>query len=151
MTSTSQLAPGHAARLLDTNVISESRHSGTGRINAGVAEWLASIDLETCFISAMTLFELERGVLRIERRDQAQGGHLRLWLRETVLPSFEQRILAMTDDVALRCASLHIPDPQSERDAWIAATALVRRLTVVTRNTADFQSTGVTLLNPWTT
>ena len=135
--------------LLDTNVISESRRIGTARIDAGVAAWFASIDLATTFISSMTLYELERGVLQLERRDPAQGGHLRRWLRETILPGFAGRILAMTDDVAVRCASLHVPNPQSERDAWIAATALVHHLTVVTRNTADFEGAGVILFNPW--
>ena len=61
----------------------------------------------------------------------------------------EGRILPVDTDVAQRCARLHIPDPRPERDALIAATAMVHSLTVVTRNSADFEATGVALLNPW--
>lgn len=51
--------------------------------------------------------------------------------------------------VARRCAQHHVPDPRSERDAPIAAAALLHGITVVTRNTADFEGTGVSLINPW--
>ncbi|MBR4736607.1 MAG: PIN domain-containing protein [Rhodocyclaceae bacterium] len=51
--------------------------------------------------------------------------------------------------VALRCARLHVPDKRGERDALIAATALVHGMTVVTRNVADFKPMGVPILNPW--
>lgn len=90
----------------------------------------------------------EYGILLMERRDTAQGAMLRRWLTETVQPAFEKRILPMSADVATRCARLHVPDPCSERDSWIAATALVHDLTVVTRNVADFAQAGVALLNP---
>lgn len=63
---------------------------------------------------------------------------------------FGDRILAVDSAVALRCAKLHIPDPKPERDAFIAATALVHGMIVVTRNVADFKSTGVKIVNPWT-
>ena len=66
-----------------------------------------------------------------------------------VLPRFEGRILRMDTAVAQRCAALHIPDPRSERDALIAATALVHGMTVATRNVADFAPTGVPVFNPW--
>jgi predicted nucleic acid-binding protein len=66
-----------------------------------------------------------------------------------VLPAFDGRILAIDTIIAQRCASLHVPDPCSDRDALIAATALVHGMTVVTRNVADFQFTGVPVLNPW--
>jgi toxin FitB len=68
-----------------------------------------------------------------------------------VLPEFAERTLALDSEVALRCARLHVPDPRSERDAYIAATALVHGMTVVTRNVADFAPTSVRVLNPWTT
>jgi hypothetical protein len=93
--------------------------------------------------------ELELGVLRIERRDTAQGSLLRLWLDHHVLPAFAGRILAVDTAVALRSARLHVPDRQSERDCLIAATALVHGMTVVTRNLGDFAAAGVPLLNPW--
>jgi toxin FitB len=66
-----------------------------------------------------------------------------------IMPEFQERILPIDTAVALRCARLHVPDPHSERDALIAATALVHGMTVVTRNVADFKGTGVALLNPW--
>ena len=63
--------------------------------------------------------------------------------------AFAGRILPFTDNTATVCASLHVPDPRSERDAMIAATAIEHRFTVVTRNVQDFANTGVTLVNPW--
>ena len=89
------------------------------------------------------------GVLQIERRDGAQGAVLRTWLEEKVLPVFLHRIVPIDTEVARRCARLHIPDPRSERDALIAASALEHRLIIATRNINDFKATGVQLTNPW--
>lgn len=135
--------------LLDTNVVSELRKVGDGRADPGVMAWLGGTDAAICHVSALTLMELEIGILRIARRDAAQGSRLRLWMDSRVLPEFAGRTLPVDTAVALRCARLHVPDPRAERDALIAATALVHGLTVVTRNTADFTATGVPLLNPW--
>ncbi|MBK7154164.1 MAG: type II toxin-antitoxin system VapC family toxin [Sandaracinaceae bacterium] len=135
--------------LLDTNVLSELRKMGDGKGDAQVIKWLASVDAASCFISALTLMELEIGVLRVERRDSAQGARLRSWMVTRVQPEFAERTLSVDAIVALRCANLHVPDPRAERDALIAATALVHGMTVVTRNTADFEPTGVPLRNPW--
>ncbi len=135
--------------LLDTNVVSELRKSGSGRADARVMAWQAQVDPEACHLSAITVLELETGVLRIERRDAKQAALLRTWLDSRVLPEFAGRILSVDEVVARRCAGLHVPDPRSERDALIAATALVHGLTVVTRNTADFAAMGVALLDPW--
>ncbi len=135
--------------LLDTNVISELRKAGDGKADANVTAWLSSVDAGTLYLSAMTLMELELGILRIERRDVAQGARLRAWMTHHVLPEFQDRTLPVDAAVALRCASLHVPDPRAERDALIAATALVHGMTVVTRNLGDFEATGVPLLNPW--
>jgi toxin FitB len=66
-----------------------------------------------------------------------------------VLPAFEGRILPIDCETARRCAPLHVPDPKPERDAWIAATALLHGMTVVTRNVRDFELMGVRILNPW--
>jgi predicted nucleic acid-binding protein len=88
-------------------------------------------------------------VISIARRDTAQGAVLRAWIDDQILPRFEGRILAVDTAVARRCAHLHVPDPRAERDALIAATALVHGLTVVTRDVTDFELVGVALLNPW--
>jgi toxin FitB len=61
------------------------------------------------------------------------------------------RVLAVDTAVAQHCARLHVPDSRAERDALIAATAMVHGLTVVTRNLADFEPTGVALMKPWAT
>lgn len=110
---------------------------------------MSGVDAASLYISAITAMELELGILRVERRDAAQGEKLRTWMRTRVLPEFVERTLPIDAAVALRCARLHVPDPRSERDAYIAATALVHGMTVVTRNLADFEPTGVRLLNPW--
>ncbi len=135
--------------LLDTNVVSEIRKASDGKANRHVIGWLASVDASTLYVSAVTLFELELSVRRIERRDISQGARLRAWMNERVLLEFKHRTLPVDLTVALRCASLHVPDPRSERDAWIAATALVHGMTVATRNIADFEPTGVPVLDPW--
>jgi predicted nucleic acid-binding protein len=135
--------------LLDTNVLSELRKSATGRADARVVQWASLVDDDLLFVSAITLFELELGVLRMERQDKTQGARLRAWLNGQVLAQFADRTLSVDATVALRCASLHVPDPRPERDALIAATALVHGMTVVTRNVADFVPMGVLLLNPW--
>lgn len=135
--------------LVDTNVISESRKVRSGRAAPRVVAWLKATDPSTTFISAMTLFELELGIVRIERRDAAQGDLLRHWLDQVVKPGFAGRVLAMDGAVAISCAALHVPDPVSERDAWIAATALVHGLTIVTRNVDDFAATGARIVDPW--
>jgi predicted nucleic acid-binding protein len=89
--------------------------------------------------------------LLIEPRDPAQGAVLRAWLYDCVLPAFADRVLPIDTGVARRCAALHVFDPQTERDALIAATALVHGMTDVTRNVADFAATAVPVINPWQT
>ena len=135
--------------LLDTNVISELRKAGDGKADANVVAWLSSVDATTFYLSAITLMEIELGILRIGRRDSVQGARLRAWMDRHILPEFADRTLPVDTAVALRCASLHVPDPRSERDAFIAATALVHGMTIVTRNVADFAPAGVPVLNPW--
>ena len=135
--------------VLDTNVVSELRKVRFGKADARFAGWADSVDAICLFVSAITILELEIGVVQMERRDSTQGAMLRAWLDRKVLPEFAGRILPIDTAVAQRCARLHVPDPRSERDALIAATALVHRMTVVTRNLADFERTGVALLNPW--
>lgn len=133
--------------LLDTNVISELRRPE--RANSNVVAWAGRISAASFFLSAISILEIELGTLQVARKDAAQGAVLRAWIDDQILPRFEGRILAVDTAVAQRCARLHVPDPRAERDALIAATALVHGLTVVTRNVADFEPIGVPLLNPW--
>ena len=135
--------------VLDTNVISELRKIRAGKADSNVAAWAESVDAADLFVSSITILELELGVLTMERKDAALGALLRAWLEQHVLPEFSGRTLPVDTAVARRCARLHVPDKRSERDALIAATAIVHGMTVATRNVADFQFTGVTLLNPW--
>jgi len=137
--------------LLDTNVVSELRKAKSGKADPNVVAWAQPIAVGSLFLSAITVLELELGVLLIERRDAAQGKVLRVWLDQSVLPAFESRILPVDVEVARRCARMHVPDLRSERDALIAATALVHGMTVVTRNVPDFSGLDLTLLDPWQT
>ncbi|MGA3070376.1 MAG: type II toxin-antitoxin system VapC family toxin [Terracidiphilus sp.] len=135
--------------LLDTNVISELRKTRTAKGDRRVRAWSESMPVASMFLSSITVLELERGTLLMERRDASQGAMLRSWLEDHVLPAFADRILPVDTLVALRCAALHVPNPRSYRDSLIAATAMVHGMTVVTRNISDYEATGVALLNPW--
>ena len=119
-----------------------------GKADKGVTEWANSVVPASLFLSTITVFEMELGIFLKERRDPAQGAILRAWMDGHVLPAFADRTLPIDTAVARRCAQVHIPDPKSERDAFIAATSLVHGMTVVTRNVADFASTGVASLIP---
>ncbi len=101
------------------------------------------------FLSVISVLELQIGVMRVERRDAASGVLLRQWLDERVLVVFADRILNIDTAVARTCAALHVPDPRPERDALIAATAQLHRLTLVTRNVKDFVGLDLVVLNPW--
>lgn len=135
--------------VLDTNVVSELRKAKAGKANVRVVAWATGVAPESVFISAITVLELELGVLMVERRDQAQGVVLRRWLDVQVLPAFTGRVLPVDEAVARCAARLQVPDRRAERDVLIAATASVHGMTVVTRNVGDFEPTGVEVLNPW--
>jgi predicted nucleic acid-binding protein len=134
--------------VLDTNVISELRR-GKPHQSAEVRAWAAGQPSSKLFLSAITILELEMGILALERRTPPQGNGLRAWLTG-MREAFAGRILPFTDITATICAALHVPNPRSERDAMVAATALEHGFTVVTRNGPDFAGTGVGLVNPWT-
>ena len=137
--------------VVDTNVVSELRKARSGKADKRVVAWAGTVTPGALFISAITVLELELGVSLAERRDAVQGELLRGWLDGQVLPAFAGRILDVDVDVAVarRCAALHVPDRRSDRDASIAATALIHAMTVVTRNVADYTPTGVAVLDPW--
>jgi hypothetical protein len=140
--------------LLDTNVVSEMRKAfkpdqrGT-RIDPRVKAWIDSVGRLELYLSSIVIFELEIGYQLVELRDPTQAAVLRSWVRDHVVSEFDGRILPVDVPVAQRCARLHVPNPAPHRDAFIAATALVHGMTVVTRNVRDFERTGVQLLNPW--
>ncbi|WP_316214377.1 MULTISPECIES: type II toxin-antitoxin system VapC family toxin [unclassified Bradyrhizobium] len=133
--------------LLDTNVISELRRPD--KADRHVLAWATAQPASNFFLSAISILEIELGARRIARKDHAQGAVLREWIDAQILTRFDGRILPIDTAVAQRCAQLHVPDPRAERDALIAATALVHGLTVVTRNVGDFQTAGIALINPW--
>jgi predicted nucleic acid-binding protein len=136
--------------VLDTNVVSELRKARAGKANAGVAEWAAGVPSAHLFISAITIHELEHGVLLLERSDPEQGKVLRSWLDQSVASAFADRVLAVDSLVARRSAALHVPHPAPFRDALIGATALVHRMAVVTRNARDFERfENLEVVNPW--
>jgi len=133
--------------VLDTNVISELRH-GKPNQSEQVRRWAAGQPSSRLFLSAISILELEIGIRALERRTPPQGSALRTWLAG-VRVAFAGRILSFTESTAPICASLHVPDPRSERDAMISATAMEHGFAVVTRNVSDFVDTGVALVNPW--
>ena len=133
--------------LLDTNVISELRQ-GKPRQSGAVRVWAAGVPAGQLYLSAISILELEKGVMLLERRTPPQGSALRAWLGATVR-AFEGRVLPFTGHTATLCAALHIPHPRPERDAMIAASALEHRMTLVTRNTSDFAHMGLQVLDPF--
>ncbi|MEO1397210.1 MAG: type II toxin-antitoxin system VapC family toxin [Cyanobacteria bacterium J06634_5] len=135
--------------LIDTNVISELRKQD--KANTGVQQFFQSAIEQDAglYISAVTLGELRRGVELIRYRgDQQQADLLDPWL-QTILDDYADHLLDFTVTEAQVWGHLRVPHPQNALDKQLAATALTRNLTLVTRNTKDFAGTGVTLLNPF--
>lgn len=136
--------------VLDTNVVSELRKVRGGKANPGVAAWAEQVSSSELFISAITIHELEHGVLLMERSDPDQAAPLRAWLDHSVAAAFKTRVLDVDERVARRAAALHVPNPAPFRDALIGATAIEHDMTVVTRNVKDFERfEGLDVFNPW--
>jgi len=135
--------------LIDTNVISETRKKE--KANPGVIGFFDHVVTsgEPIYFSVISVGELRRGVELIRHRGQSdQAELLEAWLG-TVLDQYRENILAFEADAAQVWGRLRVPNPGHELDKQIAAIALVNDLTVVTRNTADFEGTGVRLLDPF--
>ncbi|TCR80834.1 hypothetical protein EV561_113111 [Rhizobium sp. BK376] len=135
--------------LLETDVLSELRKAGSGKADPNVVSWLSDQESAAFFVSAVTIMELDLGILLVERRDPGQGERLRIWMNDYVLPEFSKGTLPVDRAVALRCARLHVPDPRPKCDAFIAATALVHAMTIVTLNVTDFAPMTEHIINPW--
>ena len=133
--------------LLDTNVISDLRRPDRASIQ--FRDWTRKRHAEDMCISVVSVLEIEEGIRLKERQDKGQGLLLREWFERNILTQFEERILPVDIAIARRCAGLHVPNQLSYRDAFIAATALVHDLILVTRNVKDFHTSGAKVINPW--
>ncbi len=136
--------------LLDTNVISEWVKP---RPDAGVVTWLSEVDEDRVFLSSVSVAEFRYGIERMAAG--ARRSRLDLWLQEDVALRFETRILPVDVSVAntwgkIVSRSQAIGHTMSAMDGFLAATAEVHGLTLVTRNIADFAVLGPLVLNPWT-
>ncbi len=132
--------------LIDTNVLSELRKRS--RADEGVIDWFSQTRPQLHFVSVLTVFELERGVQLIERRDARQGVTLRKWLEQIII-EYEERTLVVDPQTARLCASMHIPNKRPLSDSLIAATAIISGKTILTRNTVDFADLGALVINPF--
>ena len=132
--------------LLDTNILSELRKGS--RCEAGVRKWVESITAEEMFVSVLVLGEIRQGVERIRMRDQNQARALEKWL-QSISTEFADRILPVDERVADQWGRLGLRQPVPTLDAFLAATALVHDLTVVSRDEDGFRNTGVRLISPF--
>ncbi len=131
--------------LLDTNVLSEMRRP---QGDEGVKRWMSSMAADDLYLSVLVVGEIRRGIERLKRRDRAQAGVYEAWL-DTVLRDYAGRILPVDVEAADEWGRASVPDLVPIVDGLIAATAKVRGMTFVTRNTADVERTGVALLDPF--
>lgn len=135
--------------LLDNNALSELRRMSKNKANRGFANWVNSVDSNLFFINSIVVLEQQKWVLTKYRKDPIQGNALEKWLAY-VLTIFEDKILLIDNQVALKCAELHVPDPRPQFDSLIASTALVHDLILVTRNVKDFETIeGLRWINPF--
>jgi predicted nucleic acid-binding protein len=131
--------------LLDTNVVAEVRKA---RPHAGVAAWFESVPGSELYLSVLVVGEIEQGIARLCRRNPRQAGAYQSWLGR-LRHEFADRLLPVTEGVAMEWGRLNAARPSPAIDALMAATAIVHGLTVVTRNVDDFAPTGVAVLNPF--
>lgn len=132
--------------VLDTNVVSALRVRGR---NPAVAAWAISVQVADQFVTALTISEIERGIVSTERSDPAQGELLRRWFDDQVLPAFADRVLPFDLAAARVLASYRVPEHAPLDDAIIAAIAQAAGMTVATCNTRHFEPLGVACIDPW--
>jgi predicted nucleic acid-binding protein len=132
--------------LLDTNILSELRKAS--RCDAGVRVWFETAPTQELFVSVLVLGEIRQGIERIRLRDEGQARALEKWLR-WISTEFAERVLAVDEKVADQWGRLGLRQPVPVLDAFLAATALVHDLTVVSRDEEGFRRTGVPILNPF--
>jgi toxin FitB len=131
--------------LLDTNIVSEIRKPNA---NVAVRRWFASIAPEELFLSVLVVGEIRQGIERLRKRDVEQAAVYERWLA-TLETDYADRLVPVTAQIAQEWGRLNAFDPLPVVDGLLAATARVQGLTLVTRNTADVERTGVSLLNPF--
>ena len=131
--------------LLDTNVISEARRP---RGDANVKAWLASVPADNLYLSVLVVGEIRGGIERLRRRDPVQADAYEGWLA-TLRRDYADRLLPVTAEVADEWGRMNVSDPVPVVDGLMAATAKVKCLTLVTRNTADIERSGARILNPF--
>ncbi len=132
--------------LLDTNVLRELRKAR--RCDAGVRDWIQNAAAEELFVSVMALGEIRRGIEHIHIRDPDQARALEKWL-QSLKTEFADRILPVDERVADQWGRLGLQHPAPVLDAFLAATALVYDLTVVSRDEGGFRNAGVPFINPF--
>jgi len=132
--------------LVDTNVISELRKGK--RADAAVRRWFADVEDEEIFLSVLTVGELRRGVEGIRRRDPDAAARLDSWLAR-VVETHRDRLVPVDRLAAEEWGRMNVPDPTPVVDGLLAATAKATGMTLVTRNVADIENTGVDYLDPF--
>ena len=132
--------------LLDTNVVSEVRKDP--RADAGVRLWLAGVHSWDLYVSVLTLGEVRRGIQKLRTKDSKQAHVIEQWLA-TLYYEFADRVIPVTIDIAEEWGRLGAERPIPTVDGLMAATASVKNMTMVTRNTRHFKDIGLTLSNPF--
>lgn len=136
--------------LLDTNVISEIRKANHAKCSPLFKAWFDNTDLKLCYLSSITMFKIERGILQKAQKDKVWADIIRQWFEYQVKPEFKGRILSLDTPSALKIACFHVPNPVPLADGFLAGIAINHEMILVTRNTKDFIGFhGIKLLNPF--